>query len=182
MHITITGFWFIKCWSKQPCQLQDHSDKTLQFVHQHIAPFFIITLTNNNDIPSVLIRTFLDNCEGTDIIPTTTTTKRLFSAVPSLLDMMWSFGIHYRGGFNFSRVCVCNKWMCKVLLRHHHEKAWDLFGEWLILKNLCRLFLLRDNNVTMCTFRFKTQMYLFHSHFQKSITGPRSVLIFYWHF
>ncbi len=47
--------------------MQKRIDKALQFVHQHIALFFIRTTKNNNDKHSLFINTFLDNCERADI-------------------------------------------------------------------------------------------------------------------
>ncbi len=37
-----------------------------------------------------------------------------------------------------------------------HETAWDSIEKWLVSMIQSRLFLLRDNNYTRCTFRFKT--------------------------
>ncbi len=47
--------------------MQKCIDKALQFVHQRIALFFIRTPSNNNEKHSLLIDTFPDNCERTDI-------------------------------------------------------------------------------------------------------------------
>ncbi len=48
--------------------MQERIGKTLQFVHQRIALFFIRTPSNYNDKHSLFIDTFIDNCERTDIV------------------------------------------------------------------------------------------------------------------